>query len=124
MTRSDARWILGFLLYFAGALLVGLEVFTALALMHMERSLVEQASALARFVGLAAAALLLATLASPVNRWRSLGRALLVGAAFGLVGALPVYIVLPDPYQLTWKLGLANLLLIVAAGAWLDRRRP
>ena len=115
------RWAASFLLYFFGGTLVGLEVFTALALMEQGRSLADQALALSRFAALAAAILAAATALSPVNRWRSLGRALLAGAAFGIVAAAPVYATVPDPYALTWRLGLANLILVVALGTWLDR---
>jgi hypothetical protein len=116
------RWVVSFLLFFAGAFALGLEVFAALALMEHGRSLAEQALSLHRFIALASALLAAATLLSPVNRWRSLGRALLCGAAIGLIGAGPVYALLPDPYVLTWRLGLVNLIAVVAAGVWLDRR--
>ena len=116
------RWATSFMLFFFGGALVSLEVFCALALEQADRSLIQQALALSRFIGLAAGCLALATWLSPINRWRSLGRALLSGAAAGIVGAAPVYFLLPDPYVLTWKLGLLNLILIVALGAALDRR--
>ena len=116
------RWVISFLLFFTGAIVVGLEVFVALALMEGGRSLAEQVVGLSRFAGLAVACLALATWLSPVNHWRALGRALMAGAALGIFGAVPVYLMVPDPYGLTWKLGLINLVLIVAIGAVLDRR--
>ena len=116
------RWAVSFLLFFFGAAFVGLEVFTSLALLEKGRSAGEVVLSLNRFIVLSAACLAAAVWLSPVNRWRSLGRSLLAGAGLGLIGAAPVYAAVPDPYALTWKVGLANLLAIVAAGALLDRR--
>jgi hypothetical protein len=113
------RWAASFLLFFFGGIFVSLEVFAALAFMAMGRSLTVQAWSLHRFVGLAIAALAVATCISPINRLSSLGRAILIGASIGAAVTLPVYISVPERWQLTWRLGLINLALVAALGLWL-----
>ena len=118
---KDLRLVGSIILFFFGGFFVALEVFIALALMHGGRSLLEQALDLHRFVALAAAALALATWITPLNRFRWLGRAILIGAAFGAFQSITVYLTVPERWDLTWRIGIPNALLLLALGAWLNR---
>ncbi|WP_156029715.1 hypothetical protein [Sphingomonas sp. URHD0057] len=105
------------LLFIVAGLLVSLEVFVGLSLMQGGRPLAEQAQHLVRFAGLSIAALALATAVCPDHRLLSLGRALVLGAALGIVVSLPAYAAVPDRAQLTWQLGLMNVLVVGGIGA-------
>ena len=114
----DDLWLVtSMLLFFAGGFFVALEVFTALALLHGGRDLLRQAFDLHRFVALAAASLTLAFWITPLNRFRWLGRSILIGAGLGAFQALTVYASVPERWDLTWQIGIINALLVLAIGA-------
>ena len=119
---QDLRLVGSMLLFFFGGAAVSLEVFTALALLEGGRTLTEQALALERFVALAIACLAIATWITPLNRLRWLGRSILIGGGFGAFQAATVYATVPERWDLTWRIGVPNALVVLGIGYWLHRR--
>lgn len=118
---KDLRLVASLMLFFLGGFFVALEVFIGLSLLRGDRTLLQQALDLHRFVALAAASLALAAWLSPLNRLRWLGRSILIGAAFGAFQAATVYVTVPERWELTWQIGIPNALLVLAIGYWLNR---
>ena len=118
---NDARLVASLILFFFGGASVSFEVFTALALMQGDRTILEQALGLQRFVALALVTLTLATLITQLDRLLWLGRTILIGGGFGLVQAAFVYLTVPERWDLTWQLGVPNALLVMGLGYWLNR---
>ena len=118
---KDFRLTASLILFFLGGAAVAMEVFIGLALMEGGRSLLQQAIGLHRFIALAAAFLALAVWLTPLNRLRWLGRAILIGAGFGIFQAATVYLAVPERWDLTWRIGVPNALLVLALGALLNR---
>ena len=123
------RRVASLLFLFLGGFGVGMQVMVAFFAIPGGY---EYARSLAYFSVIAAAPLAIGTWLSPGRRWRELGLAVLIGAAV-CVGSFSVAIFFPDEQGVIMDRrplapfvalapGLANLLLVTAAGLWLYLR--
>ena len=117
-----------YFLFIVGGYFVSVQVFIGLGLLDIVPGTGDDVARLAKIMGVALPFLLLGTWLSPGERWRELGRTLLIGIGVALFGFVTVLFPpgLPDgpglaPYaaELTWASGLPNLLLVGAAGSLL-----
>jgi len=117
-----------YFLFIVGGFYVSVQVFAGLGFLDAVPGIGDDAARLAKIAGVALPFLLLATWLSPGERWRELGRTLLIGIAVALFGLVPVLFpqrpsgepqLAPYAAELTWASGLPNLLLVGAAGSLL-----
>lgn len=117
-----------YFLFILGGFFVAVQVFVGLGLLDRVPGIGDDAARLAWFMAVALPFLLLGAWLSPGERWRELGRTLLVGIAVALFGFASVLFppgpggspeLAPYAAQLTWASGIPNLLLVGAAGSLL-----
>lgn len=117
-----------YLLFILGGHFVSLQVFIGLGLLDAVPGIGDDVERLARFLGVALPFLLLGTWLSPGERWRELGRTLLIGTAVALFALVTVIFppglpggpgLAPYAADLSWAAGIPNLLLVGGAGGLL-----
>lgn len=117
-----------YFLFIVGGYYVTLEVHAGLAYLDVEPGIGAEVEFLARIMARALPFLLLGTWLSPGERWRELGRTVLIGVAVALFAFASVVFrpgpsgvpeLAPYAAQLTWAAGIPNLLLVGTAGSLL-----
>jgi hypothetical protein len=122
------RRVASYFLFIVGGYFLSMQVFIGLGLLDIYPGVGDDLARLAWFMAVALPFLLLGTWLSPGERWRELGRTLLIGTGVALFAFTTVIFppglpggpgLAPYAADLTWAAGIPNLLLVGGAGGLL-----